>query len=78
MKQKHISRNLALLLSAAFLAFPFFSDGYFAAHRNAEQKKTDHKKDSARVIELRNIEQLKEAFQRDAGKVRLLTILSPT
>lgn len=30
------------------------------------------------VVELRSLDQLKEAFQRDHGKVRLVTLLSPT
>ena len=29
-------------------------------------------------VQLKSIEPLKEAFQRDAGKIRLVTILSPT
>jgi len=35
-------------------------------------------RNSSQVVTLRKIDQLKEAFQRDAGKVRFLTILSPT
>jgi len=30
------------------------------------------------ISELQSIDQLKEAFERDAGKVRLVAILSPT
>jgi hypothetical protein len=29
-------------------------------------------------IDLKSVDQLKDAFQRDGGKVRLVTILSPT
>jgi hypothetical protein len=31
----------------------------------------------AEMTELKNLEQLKEAFQRDRGTVRLITLLSP-
>ncbi len=33
---------------------------------------------NAGVTELRNLDQLREAFQRDSGKVRLIALLSPT
>ncbi|HKA19288.1 MAG TPA: hypothetical protein VKN18_13445 [Blastocatellia bacterium] len=36
------------------------------------------KRNTGQVVTLRDIDQLKEAFQRDAGKVRFITILSPT
>jgi hypothetical protein len=35
-------------------------------------------RNSGQVVTLRKIDQLKEAFQRDAGKIRFVTILSPT
>lgn len=31
----------------------------------------------AEVVELKNLDQLKEAFQRDRGTVRLVSLLSP-
>jgi hypothetical protein len=76
-KQIKISRSLALLAMATFLAFPL------DAKISLAQSKMKHKKPRAiqnagKVVELRNIGQLKEAFQRDAGKVRFVTILSPT
>jgi hypothetical protein len=32
---------------------------------------------AAELIDLKNLDQLKEAFQRDRGAVRLVTLLSP-
>ncbi len=32
---------------------------------------------AAEVVELKNLDQLKEAFQRDRGTVRLVSLLSP-
>lgn len=32
----------------------------------------------ARAIQLANVEQFKEAFQNDAGKIRLVALVSPT
>jgi len=36
------------------------------------------KRSAGQVVTLSKIDQLKEAFQRDAGMVRFVTILSPT
>ena len=33
---------------------------------------------AARVPQLGSVEQFKEAFQKDAGKIRLVALLSPT
>jgi hypothetical protein len=37
---------------------------------NAQRKKT--------IIDLKSVEPLKEAFQRDSGKIRLVALISPT
>jgi len=78
MKRKPARRNLALLAVVAFLCMHSFPSNFFAAQKTGGQKKPLAAKKAVRVIELRGIDQLKEAFQRDAGKVRLVTILSPT
>lgn len=78
MKQKLISRNLALLAIIAFWFFPSYSGDSFAAQKAAKQKKPLVAKGAGKVIALRKIDQLKEAFQRDTGKIRFVTILSPT
>jgi hypothetical protein len=77
-KQIKISRSLALLAMATFLAFPFNAKISLAAQSKGKQKKPSVIKNAGKVVELRNLGQLKDAFQRDAGKVRFITILSPT
>jgi hypothetical protein len=62
----------------AFLVFPSYSNTCFAEQKKEKRKKPLVTKSAVKVIELRKIDQLKEAFQRDAGKIRLVTILSPT
>ena len=74
MRQIRADRILALLAIVASLSFPSYSSKSFAAQK---QKKPVVAK-AGQVIELRKIDQLKEAFQRDDGKVRFVTILSPT
>ena len=77
MRQKRLNRNFVLLAIVAFLVFPS-SRNAFAVQKAVKPKKQSVKKRTVAVIDLHNIEQVKEAFQRDAGKVRLVTILSPT
>jgi hypothetical protein len=77
MKLKQTNGNLALLAIVAFLVLSSYSSSSFAAQKKEKQEKPVVAK-AGRVIELRKIDQLKEAFQRDAGKVRFVTILSPT
>lgn len=77
MRLKQTKNNLVLLAIAAFLIFHSYSGNSLAAQKQAKQKKPVVAK-AGQVIDLRNIGQLKEAFQRDAGKVRFVTILSPT
>ena len=77
MRQIRADRILALLAIVASLSFPSYSSKSFAAQKQDKQKKTVVAK-AGQVIELRKVDQLKEAFQRDDGKVRFVTILSPT
>jgi hypothetical protein len=78
MKQKRPSKQLVRLAILVCLVFPACFGDSFAAQKKGQRKPPLVKKSAVKVIELRNLEQLKEAFQRDTGKVRLLTILSPT
>lgn len=72
MKLIEAKRNLALIATTALLAFASYSDRSFATQKKKSVVK------AGQVIELHKIDQLKEAFQRDAGKIRFVTILSPT
>jgi hypothetical protein len=76
MQKKRTSGNLVVLAIVAFgLSLSAHS---LAAQKTAKGKTKIVTKKAVAVTELRNIEQLKEAFQRDVGKIRLVTILSPT
>lgn len=66
------NRISALLIIAMFLGFPSCAGDSFATQKKRSVAK------AGQVIELRRIDQLKEVFQRDAGKIRFVTILSPT
>ena len=72
-----LSRRLAVVALAGFLVIPYSFGTASAAQKKGERKKAAVA-EAVPVVELRHIEQLKEAFQRDAGKVRFVTILSPT
>ena len=77
MQQKQKTKLLWLLLLLIFFIVSFSVDS-LASQKAAKRKTSIVKKKTVAVIELRNIEQLKEAFQKDIGKIRLVTILSPT
>lgn len=63
------------LLSALVVSLCFIGPSMMATGQRVAVKKDGRK---AGVTELRNLDQLKEAFQRDIGKVRLIALLSPT
>ena len=73
MKLIRTKRNFSSLIIVVVLLFPLYS-----GNSSAAQKKERSQTKSGQVIQLRSIDQLKEAFQRDGGKVRFVTILSPT
>lgn len=73
-----MNRNLALLAMVAFLVFPSYSSSTLAAQKRGKPDKAVATKNAVKVVSLRKIDQLKQAFQRDSGKVRFVTILSPT
>ena len=75
---RQTSRKLALLALVVVWSFLSYPGDVFAAQRKEKPKKAAVAKRAVPVVELRNLEQLKAAFQRDAGKVRFVTILSPT
>jgi hypothetical protein len=70
--------NLVLLAILAFFIFPSYSESLSAAQKKEKPRKAIPAKKAIRVTELRELDQLKQAFQRDAGKIRFVTILSPT
>jgi hypothetical protein len=69
-----LRRALALIFVAALLSVTS------AAHQNAAQKSHRSRPASrtSRVHELVDVDQLKRLFQNDAGKVRLVALVSPT
>ena len=81
---KKFSVKLWLISIAAIvsLAFPAYGSTNASAAQKAKrtiQGKTRKVRPSkVGVARLRSLDQLKEAFQRDQGKVRFVTILSPT
>lgn len=78
MKQTPIIKPLALAAMVAFLIFSSVANQALAIPKATKQKKPLVKRNAISIIDLRKIEQVKEAFQQDRGKVRLVTILSPT
>jgi hypothetical protein len=73
-----MNRNLYFLVILAFWICAAYSEDSFAAQKAAKQKTKTIPKSAAEVITLGNIDQIKDAFQRDKGNVRLVTIISPT
>ena len=69
-----LNRELIALLAGAVLC------GISALQTSAAQRprRVTPNRHQAAITELRTTEQLKEAFERDAGKVRLVALLSPT
>jgi hypothetical protein len=75
MKEKRLSADRKLIgLAAVGLSVVAF----FAVNSAEGLSKRKDARNAGQVVPLRKIDQLKEAFQRDAGKVRFVTILSPT
>lgn len=73
------SISLAAVILMASQAYTGSDPG--VAQRAKKQGREEAQKNALRrvnVVELRSIDQLKVAFQRDLGKVRLVTLLSPT
>jgi hypothetical protein len=70
---KHSVLRAALTLLAAVLL------GVSVSEAKASQKPNRVSTASRKArIQLRNIDQFKEAFQNDAGKIRLVALVSPT
>jgi hypothetical protein len=71
--------SIATLVS---LALPAYAGGYSGTEQRAKSGARAKTRKAAPhevgVPELRSLDTLKEAFQRDGGKLRLLMILSPT
>ncbi len=76
--QKRVPNPLALLAILTFVFFSSSSVNGFAPPKQTKRTKPRVTKQATRIIELHSLDQLKVAFQQDHGKVRLVTILSPT
>jgi hypothetical protein len=82
MKRSHRSR--AFIPLVVFLALP----AYFTPARSCGASSSPEAssqpdalgrvKGKGKVNDLRSIEPLKQAFQRDSGKIRLVALVSPT
>jgi hypothetical protein len=77
MKRERAKKTFALLAVVSLLIFSSLF-GEASAAQKAKPRKAQAVKTRNAVVELHGIEPLKEAFQRDKGKIRLVTILSPT
>ncbi len=66
--------RVAMVLSLGIV----FGFGYSAVSGAQKSKRPAVARHQAAIPELHSIDQLKEAFERDAGKVRLVALLSPT
>lgn len=69
---------LGCLLLAISMTLPQLTSAAEAANPSPQAKKAAKAVRRVSQINLKSIDPLKEAFERDSGKVRLLTILSPT
>jgi hypothetical protein len=75
MKERREGRLRLLFASIALTALAInFTDSALAQSRSRVKAVSR----GPRVPVLRNINQLKEVFERDRGKVRLIALLSPT
>ena len=69
---------LACLLLAIPLALPQLTGAVAAANPPQQARKPAKPVRRVSQVTLKSIDPLKEAFERDSGYVRLVTILSPT
>lgn len=75
MKEHRLKLLLAIIALAVFATIASST----AALKGSGSQRPRHTVSRARrTSQLRNVDQLKEAFQRDSGKVRLVALLSPT
>ena len=75
---KRVQLILSCVLLTTFITFPHYSGASAGANTSAQANKAARAKRQRNIIDLKSIEPVKEAFQRDSGKVRLVMILSPT
>lgn len=80
MREQHADRlklRFAITTLIASAAIPF---GVSALANAGVQRpaRSQTRISPSRLVELRSIDQLKEVFERDAGKVRLVALVSPT
>ena len=75
LKQTGTRRGLLLTVSVALLLLGFWNTAAADAQKS-KRSVPAHRR--VIISELHSTEQLKEAFERDIGKVRLVALLSPT
>jgi hypothetical protein len=71
-----LKRKIATLALAAIFAFAGARAVFAQVERPQEPAPSTSK--SAPLQDLRSMDELREAFNRDAGKIRLILLLSPT
>ena len=72
-----MKKNVVLLTLFILFILPVYFGEATGTQKAAKQEQAIVKKGAVKVFELQSIEQLKDAFQKESGKVRLVTILSP-
>jgi hypothetical protein len=77
MRERHADR-LKLRFAIATLIAISFSVSALANAGPQRPARSQTRISRPRLVELRSIDQLKELFQRDTGKVRLVALVSPT
>jgi len=69
--------RVAIVLLIASAAIPLSISAIATAGAQKTRRPTARISEP-RLVELRNIDQLKELFERDTGKVRVVALVSPT
>lgn len=75
--RKRVSRKGMLLLAVAVTAVLVSAD-LAAEDSSTDQKAVTEAGKAAKLIELKDVDQLRQAFNQDQGHPRLVLLLSPT
>ena len=71
---KHWRALIAFVLASAIL----FASSAARGNAGQEHRRSSSADGTSRIHELVRVDQLKEVFQRDSAKVRLVVLVSPT